>query len=187
MRQILAGYFPGAAHPRAAERAVRRLEAAELLSRHVVLAAPVPVMREPVCVGGPGQPAPCPKLVSRMLQRRHNADPVPTVVFAATAKACRVFGAPPHEFIESTKVNHDLCLSEVYVLALRTRPDVARRWAGETLFASLLKGEKLPDALILDDAGRPELIVEGGGGYGPDHVAAFLASAAERKLKFELW
>jgi hypothetical protein len=122
-----------------------------------------------------------------VLQLRHNADPVPTTVFAATPKGCRMFGAPSQKFIEPTKVNHDLCLTEVYILALKTRPDIARRWAGETLYAALLKGDKLPDALILDDAGRPELIVEGGGGYGPEHVAAFVASCVKRNLPFELW
>lgn len=197
MRQIQLGYFMNAAHPRAAERTVHRLEAAGLISRHVVTAAPVPPMREPVLTWRPGQPLRCPKSVSRVLQLRHNADPVPTTVFAATPKACRMFGAPPHEFIESLKVNHDLCLTEVFVLALRTRPDVARRWVGETLYAELLNGQKLPDALVLDDAGRPELIIEGGGGYGPERVAAFLDNATRlaelvnqkfgRILTVELW
>lgn len=184
---IRLGYFAGAAGPRATGRTLGLLLDAGLLSRHVVLAPPLPPLDGPVAVWRPGTTLPDPRAVSRALRARWVDDPQPTVVYAATPKACRLYGAPPCGFKEPTKAAHDLGLARVYVTTLRHRPDLARRWAGEKLYASLLKGEKLPDAMILDGRGVPLLVVEFGGAYSASQVKSFAESAKARNLPFELW
>ena len=181
------GYFAGVTDPRAPGRTLGVALDAGLIDRHVVLAPPLPRLDRPVATWRPGAPLPDPRAVSRALRSRWGGDPRPTVVYAATPKACRLYGAPPAGFQEPTKVAHDLGLARVYVTALRDRPDVARRWAGERLYASLLKGEKLPDAMILDDRGVPTLVVEFGGAYSANQVKSFAESTRARNLPFELW
>jgi len=66
-------------------------------------------------------------------------------------------------------------------------PQRAAAWRGEDLMADTRRGEKLPDAFIVNARGEVSSVVEFGGAYDAERICAFHEDCVNRTLPYELW
>jgi DNA-binding Lrp family transcriptional regulator len=187
--QLVRNYWPtGNSAPTNARRRLAELVASGLLERARVVAHPLLELAGPVQAWRPGAPRPDPGTVSGRLRSRWQAEPRAMTAYLAGRRAITLFGARALGRVKSPyQVTHDLHVSEVYFLLRRTEPLLAEAWVGEEILAPSRKDQKLPDAILHDDRGRPRLVVEFGGKYPARRVAAFHDDCEARGLPYELW
>jgi len=186
-RQIAEHWFGG---DRAnARRRLRILAAAGLVTRATVMARPLPVLLTPVATWKPGESTPDAGGVSHRLKSRWRNRPTRgcRVILATTRSGqllgCRTSG----ELTRATQSSHDLGVAAVWLRFDRTDPDRASAWRGEDVLAHTRRGEKCPDAFLVDARGEVRAVIEFGGDYGPERVRAFQLDCVDRQLPYEIW
>ena len=179
---------PGASGTLNARRRLAELVARELLKTTRVISHPLLGLTRPVVTWRPGEPKPDAGEISATLQARWATEPREMTVYLAGRRAITLFGAPALGEIKNRyQVTHDLHVSEVFLFFQRTQALLAAAWVGEEILAPSRKDQKLPDAILHDDAGRPRLVIEFGGKYPARRVSAFHDDCAARGLPYELW
>ncbi len=187
LRQTADHYYDG---ERAnARRRLRQLVAAGLLVRATVIARPLPVLLTPVVAWRPGDATPDAGVVSNRLKARWRNRPARECrVVLATAHAARLTGGRASgQLARETQATHDLGVAAVYLHFHRTDARRAEAWRGEDLIAASRRGQKCPDAFLVDATGEVQAVVEFGGAYDPDRVRAFHLDCADRGLPYEVW
>jgi len=191
--QVAAGWFAGAATPRA-----YCLERLRTLRRFVELATvsahPLLDLAKPIATWSPGDPQPDFEKVSYRLTSRWTEAPEPVRIAVASQACCHHFGAPYKKLLAS-QVTHDLHLAELYLRARQSGSQRAASWTSETELARLREpaarggeeGEKLPDAALLDQDGQPRSFIEFGGQYPAVRVKNFHHYCAGKGVSYELW
>jgi hypothetical protein len=187
--QIAMHWWGDLSHPlRKAKSKLAFMEKARILYSHQFLSHPMLPLEAPVWTWNVNDPDPDFRKVSSQLKKRWTKDPVPMKVYIPTRKAINQFGGPGESKLPILgQQTHDLHLSQVYLWYLQTRPEQAKQWMGEEVFREDRAGEKLPDAMIQDEHGKPQLVVEFGGTYDPMRVEAFHTDCKKRNLPYELW
>ena len=187
--QIAGYWWSGLNHPlRKARRKLAFMVKSRILYSHSLLSHPIIPLDAPLFEWRVGEPDPDYQAVSSRLKSRWTKDPRRVTVYIPTRRIINQFGGPGESKLPILgQQTHDLHLSQVYLWYLRTRPEQAKTWVGEEVFRGDRKGEKLPDAMILDEAGAPKLVVEFGGTYDPMRVEAFHIDCKKRNLPYELW
>lgn len=189
--QILRTFWTGStSSERNCRKRLALLSEHGLLNRVRVLAHPVLDLGAmgPVYRWQPGEPAPDPHRVSWQLQSRWTEPLRPTTVYLATPRAASIFGgASDGKVRNQCQVTHDVHVSEIYLHLKRSAPTLAAAWVGEDILAPSRKGQKLPDAILHDEAGNPRLVMECGGKYPPERVLAFHSDNERRGLAYELY
>lgn len=148
---------------------------------------------EPIIAWRPGDPVPAFGAASYLLRKRCKEPVSPTLAYLATKKTAKLFGG----FSGGSKgdgvlrhplqASHDAAVSTRYLELLKSEPDTARRWVSEEKFEIQNRGSKLFDAVIVDDSGELERVIEVGGEYGVRRLKTIHAECARRLLPYELW
>ena len=126
--------------------------------------------------------------LSYALRVRWGNSPTTQVrVFAATTKACTLFGAPTPR-LKTHQIGHDLALCDVAIAYRESNPTQAAMWCGEDTMAHTRcgLGEKLPDAFIVDSS-EVTKVIELCSGYPRKRLHEFMDDCANRDLPFEIW
>lgn len=188
IEQVARHWWPDAADPvRLARRRLRTLESGDYVRKHTFLAHPILEMPAPVFTWQPGQPPPNPDAISYGLTSRWTAPSRRVSVIAATQRTKGIIGGGIAQLSPLGHETHDLHVSEIFVRLRERQPELAERWRGEESFARARSGEKRPDAMLVDGAGQPELVIEFAGKYSADHVWSFHEDCEARELPYELW
>jgi hypothetical protein len=172
-----------------ARRRLKRLANQGLIARMTVQARPVPKIDAPLFRWQPGRPAPdCGQIAYRCQSRfRHRPTRLCTV-WIATEQASRLFGGVGRgELKHPTQATHDLGVAAVWLRFAQSAPEWADTWRSEDLLAHTRRGEKLPDAFLVDPFDKVLCVVEFGGGYDADRVRAFHEDCMRRDLPYQLW
>lgn len=173
---------------RLARRRLAKLEDVGLVERREVLSRPLLELREPVSTWQPGDAEPDHGAISWKLRMRWTEAPRVTMVVIASRRALNELGGRGGRLPNLGQETHDLHTSELYLRLLEADRERAARWVGEEhLKPQRQRGEKVPDALIVDQLGEPELAVEFAGCYPRRRVEAFHLDCVERGLAYELW
>lgn len=178
----------GRAAVTAARRRLALLADAGYLLSGEVLARPIVSVQQPLVVWKLDDPMPDFGPIAQILKSRLQGPPSSIRVFAATARAVRQVGGNPGRLPRRSETTHDLSLAAVYLLLCRTAPNRARHWVSEAELAARGegRGQKLADALLVEP-GCPPTVVEFGGQYPKQKLAAFHADCAERGRNYEIW
>jgi hypothetical protein len=181
-------WWPTPAGRRLAYRRVATLVRLRLLRRFRVHARPVPWPDKPAAVWRPGTRAPDMAAVGRALAARWTRPPVTTTVYVATRRAANLLGGSARGRVGTPyQASHDLGVSAVYLHYLRHRPDDAACWVGEDNARAAGRGNKKPDAVVLDPGSGRRLAVEFGAGYPAARLRAFHRHCERHRLPYEVW
>jgi hypothetical protein len=111
--------------------------------------------------------------------------------FIATVKAGDLFGGRGGPLKNPLQAVHDLACSRLYLMFRMSSPEVARCWVGEDAMTQIVRvrcRNRLPDAVILGDDGRPALAIElVGASYSKRRLAGFHADCAAKNLPYMFW
>jgi hypothetical protein len=66
-------------------------------------------------------------------------------------------------------------------------PAWAAAWKSEDLLAHTRRGEKLPDAFVVNEAGETTWVIEFGGSYDVHRVQQFHDDCEYRNLPYQIW
>ena len=127
--------------------------------------------------------------VAWQLERRVRSAPSRrrTIVWA-TPLAVRMFGGSGGRPRQPLQIEHDLGVAATYFRRRTLFPADARRWLGEDqLRTALQPGLKVPDAVLLNQAGRIERAIEYGGQYSLDRLLAFCRYCRANQWGYEIW
>jgi hypothetical protein len=172
-----------------ARRRLQRLRQVKLVERITVQARTLPGLIEPLLVWMPGQPAPDFGQVAYRCQIRWPGRPLrPCAAWIATAKSARVFGGRNRGTLKQpTQAGHDLGVAAVWLRLRVMSPAWADAWRGEDLLAHTRRGDKLPDAFLVDRGEQVQCVIEFGGAYDQVRVREFHEDCAARGLPYQLW
>jgi len=170
-------------------RRMKVLARAGLVHRMTVTARPLPALDHPVCMWKPGLTAADFGSVAYRLERRWHQRPLrQQTAIIATDRAAQLFGGKGRGQLKcAAQATHDLGVAAVWLHLDNHAQAWARAWQGEDLLAATRRGEKLPDAFILDPTGQTRWVIEFGGSYNAARVAAFHADCARRGLPYQIW
>jgi len=170
-----------------ARRRLHRFVDMGLIRRNVVMARPLPELLSPVFVWQPGQDAPDVSEIAFKLQSRWRyRAPRSTVIYLPTEHTVNHFGGRSKALM-STQVSHDLGVSEVWLWFCCSHPSYASAWRGENQITNNEPGQSLPDAILVDSNDQPAMLIEFGGDYQADRIAAFHDDAVLRGLPYQIW
>ncbi len=190
--QIASTWWDTTSHPvRNARRHLNRLCVAGRLKCRTIPTYPMIDLAEPIFSWRPGDPQPTDAelgaIAYRLQSRWPDTPQRPTVIYTATPSMANRLGGFDGRIQHRHQVTHDLHLTELYLRLLREEPDRARRWAGEELAKPTQgHGEKLPDAFLCDDNGRPVHVIEFGGRYPKHRVRDFHEYCSTNGLSYDL-
>ena len=108
-------------------------------------------------------------------------------VFQATKIAGRLFGSRCGSMIRTIEQQHDLLLSQVFVLYHERLPQLVPFWVGEQAMPVVERGVKNPDAFLIDNQGEPRRVIESAGAYSQKQVESFHRHCQQAGLPYELW
>ena len=135
------------------------------------LRVPLIDLAKPLVVWEPGDSLPEFERAAWRLARRWKAACRETVVYVATPRgAGAVRRTRPRRIKSAGQVTHDLHVTLLYLQFLTCNPQSAARWVGEDAIP-VKPGVKVPDALLVDDAGHPLRAIEFGGSYPARRLA----------------
>ncbi len=169
------------------ELPLNRLLAAELLLRTVVNVQPRLTLDKPLVAWQPGANQPDLQRARAAIKERWQQSAEPTEVYWASRRAANLFGSTARDLPDLFHRDHDLLLSEVYVLYRRHRREWAQRWLGENVFPKAGFRTKDPDAFLFGDDGRPALVIESSGRYGLRQLESFHEHCVAFELPYEIW
>jgi hypothetical protein len=173
---------------RNAQRRLKELCERQLITRLEVQARPLLPLTGPLVAWCPGLAPEDFSALAWKLWKRWQEPPVHTTVFVAGSRLVnRLGGVATGTLHNLAAVSHDLHVSEVYLCLLRGKSGLAQLWVGEDVLAPLRVGQKLPDAILHDGLGQPQLVIEFGGAYPPERLRAFHEDCEQRVLPYEIW
>lgn len=185
-RQTADAFWDG--HIANTRRRLQQLVEAEMLSRAIVPAQPLPELTGPIVRWQPGNPTPNANQVAFQLQSRWRyRSPRPTVVYFPTEKTIMQFGGRVRCQNKTLQITHDLGVTAMWIRYFKQSSELTSVWVGEEILAPTRVSQKLPDAALVDQQGEPTLLIEFGGSYAASRVAAFHDDAACRQLPYHLW
>mgnify|MGYP003663079709 CR=1 FL=1 len=168
-------------------RRMRRFVDLGLIERQVTLARPLPELLGPVAQWRPGQSEPDVSRIAFQLQSRWRYRAMrSTVVFTPTKTVVNHFGGRQKATL-SPQVSHDLGVSAVWLWFCCFQPDLAQAWRSEDMLTDIERNQSVPDAVLVDQDEHPLVLIEYGGDYSADRVAAFHDDAASRGLPYQIW
>lgn len=187
LRQIAGHWWDGElANTR---RRLRALTESGLLRRITVASRSLPEFHEPIVSWRPGESAPEFAAAAYQCQNRWRRRPVrPVTAFIASERASQLFGGRGRgELKNETQATHDLGLAAVWIKFDQQASEWADAWQSEDLLAHTRRGEKLPDAFIVNDEGTPVWVIEFGGAYDTARVRDFHEDCDDRGLPYQIW
>ena len=181
-------WWPTPAGGRPALRRLAALRRARLVARFRVHARPVPTLGGPAVVWQPGDPDPDMAAAAAALRRRWRRPPRPTTVYVATRRCANLLGGTARGRVRTPlQASHDLGVAAVFLHFLRTRPADAATWVGEDSAPRAGRGNKKPDAMVLDSGRGRRFAVEFGAGYPAARLVAFHRHCNRHRLPYEIW
>jgi hypothetical protein len=148
---------------------------------------PPPIDQCPAFTWRPTDAAPDGWRLSKQFRLRWKQPTQPIEVFHATAKAGRIFGSRCGSMIRTIEQQHDLLLSQVFVLYHERLPQLVQFWVGEQAMPVAERGVKNPDAFLIDNRGEPRRLIESAGAYSQMQVESFHRHCQQAGLPYELW
>lgn len=193
LRQIADHWFNG--DQTNARRRMKQHIAADLIQRVEVQAKPLPELVKPVATWRSGDVALDYEAVAYQLQVRWKSTPVrPCSAFIATERLAQFYGGRNRgELKHPLQATHDLGVAQVWLQLHNNYPEWAQAWRGEDLLAHTRRGEKVPDAFIVNASEEVCCVIEFGGSYSAERVRDFCEDnmqrevAGQRGLPFQLW
>lgn len=187
LRQITAHWWQGELAN--ARRRLKVLTEVQLVQRITVRARTLPPINSPVAEWMPGRDVPDFGGVANQLQNRWVRRPVRSLTaFTATPRAARFLGGTARDSIKvPTQATHDIGVAQVWLLLTTDWPSQAEAWRSEDVMAHTRRGQKLPDAFLVDADGTPFAVVEFGGSYDARRVREFHDDCAHRNLPYQIW
>ena len=172
-----------------ARRRLRLLVDVDLLKRITVHARTLPAIDRPIAIWQPNQAAPSAGQVAQALQSRWRRRAVRAqTAYIATARAIQLFGGKGRgELKNPLQATHDLGVAAVWLHLDTHDPELADAWKGEDLMADTRRGEKCPDAFIVEDSGDVRCVIEFGGAYDANRVRAFHRDCSDRATPYQIW
>lgn len=170
-----------------ARERLRSLERDGMIERRRVTIHPMLAMEKPEMVWTPGEAMPRLGPVAYRLQKRWTEPMKLSTVFIASRKAANEFGGFGGKFKHRTQLTHDIHVAELYLRLLEKDQSTRERWIGEEVLGRDLKGETVPDAILKNSDGLPELIIDFGGRYDTRRLRHFHEHCQKRELAYELW
>ncbi len=171
-----------------ARKRMREMKEARLIKSEMVLVYPMLSLDVPVFVWFCGDKEPDCDDIARKLKCRWTASPLLTTVYSATQKAVNQFGGyidPRQKYRD--KATHDLHVSALYLQLYNEEPEIAKNWVSEDELEPPVKNEVLPDAVLKDEQGRIQLVIEFAGAYNAKRVRKIHEYCKNRSLGYELW
>ena len=170
-------------------RRLKRLADNRLIQRSIALARPTPPLDGPLLKWAPGEPTPDYGQIAYRCQSRWRLRPArQSVVWFATETASQIYGGVARgEMKHPMQATHDLGVAAVWLRLQQAAPEWAKAWRGEDLLAHTRRGEKIPDAFIVDECERVTWVIEFGGNYTAERVEAFHNDCASREIPYQLW
>ncbi len=187
VQQVACIWWPSTSHVRIVRRRLRRLTGAGLLHRTIVNIHPLLRLKRPLFSWSPGNGEPDFEEVSTRARTRWGRPGTPAEVYWASPVAANLLGSTAGKFPELSHRDHDLLLSQVYVLYRRDRPAEARQWTGEDALGKAGYRIKDPDAFLMDERKTRLLVIESAGRYSAKQIKSFHQHCVENKLPYELW
>lgn len=186
-RQIADNFWEGALPN--ARRRMKQLAEQALVSKITVQARTAPSLESPLASWRPGDSVPEFGQIAYRCQARWRLRPVrPCTTWVVTEQGAQHFGGVRRGTLQHpTQATHDLGVAAVWLRLRQIAPQWAAAWRGEDVLAHTRRGEKVPDAFLVDAAGQIVAVIEFGGGYDADRVAAFHTDCAQRGLPYQLW
>ena len=148
---------------------------------------PPPIDECPAFTWRPADAAPDGWRLSKQFRLRWKQPTRPIDVFQATVKAGRLFGSLCGSMIRTIEQQHDLLLSQVFVLYHERLPQLVPFWVGEHAMPVAERGVKNPDAFLIDNRGEPRRVIESAGAYSQEQVESFHRHCQQAGLPYELW
>jgi len=183
---VAAWLWSATADPREnARRRLGELVAAGLLKRLQVIACPLPPVQAPVFSWQPGERAPDCGALAWQLQTRWAKPRITRIYLAGSGVAFR-FGLPADGLKNPTTVSHDLHMGAIYAHFACTKPQKLLDWMGEDQAPPVAVINKRPDAVLVRH-GKPYRVIESGGAYPRERVAAFHEACERSRIPYELW
>jgi hypothetical protein len=170
-------------------RRLKQFAFAGLLIRLLVPARTLPELASPLVRWSPGDATPDFGAIAYRCQSRWRYRHIhPTTVWIASEKAAQLYGAPRRgELKQPTQATHDLGVAAVWLRMREVAPAWAEAWRGEDCLAHTRRGEKIPDAFVVDGSQEVQWVIEFAGGYSAERVRAFHDDCALRHLPYQLW
>ena len=85
------------------------------------------------------------------------------------------------------QATHDLGVAQIWLQLQATATAWADAWRGEDILAHTRRGEKCPDAFIVNEQQEVFCVIEFGGAYSAQRVREFHEDCVERNLPYQLW
>ncbi len=156
-----------------------------------VLPVAVPELTEPLLAWSPGQTVPdfeavawaARKRIALAVQRRE------TILWASDLATRRV-GGMGGQLRKPLQVEHDLGVAAIYFARYQKTVGTTESWIGEDAYARLRRpgrGQKRPDAAIVDREGHIAKVLDYLSLYPPAHLRGFHHYWAARNTRYEWW
>jgi len=187
LRQITRHWWNG--HIANARRRLNVLAAGDLVCPMTVSVRTLPPLSGPILAWRPGHETPAFGAVSYQLKLRWKMRAVrPIRAFVATPRAARLLGGKAcGQLKPATQATHDLGVAAVWLRFHAHHSAWASAWRSEDIMAHTRRGQKLPDAFIVNDRDKPIWAIEFGGAYDPHRVKDFHEDCASRALPYQIW
>jgi hypothetical protein len=172
-----------------ARRRLRQYQDAGLVHRIDVQARPLPELQQPLMAWQPSDMPPDFEAIAYRLQVRWRGTCVrPCSAFIATERLCHHYGGRNRgELKRPLQATHDLGVAQVWLTLHDRAPEWAAAWRSEDLLAATRRGEKCPDAFVVNSAQEVGCVIEFGGAYAASRVREFHDDCAARGLPYQLW
>ena len=149
----------------------------------------LPALTQPVVVWNTSSPATDFDSTSYQLQHRWPKSGVRyATAFIATERLSQLYGGCRRgELAQPLQATHDLGVAQVWLHLRQAAPDWARAWRGEDLLAHTRRGDKCPDAFLINAAETVVGVIEFGGAYHAERLRDFHIDCADRGLPYQIW
>jgi hypothetical protein len=172
-----------------ARKRMNRLASDDWVQPGSVQARPIQTLESPLVTWRPGETDPdfgaiayrC-RTPSRRLPSRL------CTIWIASERSSQMFGGVRRgELKNPLQATHDLGVAAVWLRLHEVSPIWAAAWRSEDLLAHTRRGEKIPDAFIVDEQQHVLWVIEYSGGYDAERIREFHIDCAERRLGYQLW
>ena len=166
---------------------LQQLVESGLLTKSEWNVVPPPIDECPGFTWRPADAAPDGWRLSKQFRLRWKQPTQSIDIFQATKKAGRLFGSRCGSMIRTIEQQHDLLMSQVFVLYHERLPQLVHFWVGEQAMPVAERGVKNPDAFLIDNKGVPRRVIESAGAYSQKQVESFHRHCQQAGLSYELW
>jgi hypothetical protein len=180
-------WWPNIGSQKALRRELQRLRSSGLVQRTVIDTKLRHPVKCPIALWKPNDIEPNLHAVVQRVRARWRVGGQRSEVYWASPQAANLFGSNAGQLPGELHRDHDLLLSDVYVIYRRQHPDLAHRWGGEAMFSKAGFQIKDPDAFLFDDSGMPTRVIESAGKYGFRQIESFHQHCVDHDLPYELW